>query len=194
MEAAKRCAGENAVLPKQGPDPLAEISARELLAVLDEELSALPAQYRGPLVLCYLEGKTRDEAAHQSGWSLATLARRLERGREILRARLDRRGLGLPMTLFSVILAGGTASASVPPSLVASTVAAAAVTVGGGTMTAGVISTNVVILTEGVLKTMFFSKLKVGAAMLLIVGLLGVGVGLGGRVVATADSGRPGKR
>ncbi len=108
VEAAKRRARESAVIPKQAPDLLAEISARELLAVLDEELSELPALYRGPLVVCYLEGKTRDEAAHQFGWSLATLARRLERGREILRTRLDRRGLGLPMTLFSVILVGGT--------------------------------------------------------------------------------------
>ncbi len=177
VEAAKRRARENAVPPKQAPDPLAEISARELLAVLDEELSALPAQYRGPLVLCYLEGKTRDEAAHQSGWSLATLARRLDRGREILKARMDRRGLGLPMTLFSVILVGGTASASVPPSLAASTVAAVAVTVGGKTVTAGVISTNVIALTEGVLKTMFFTKLKTAMAMLLLIGMLGAGVG-----------------
>jgi len=183
VEAAKRRARESAVNPKQVTDPLTEISARELLAVLDEELSALPAQYRGPLVLCYLEGKTRDEAAKKSAWSLATLARRLERGRKLLKARLDRRGLALPMTLFSVLLAGETASASVPSSWVASTVEAATLIAAGQTVAAGVVSPNVIALTQGVLKTMSFSKLKATAAILFIVGLLGTGVG--GMLIAT---------
>ena len=50
---------------------------------------------RGPLVLCYLQGRTRDEAAQSLGLSLATLKRRLERGRDVLRIRLTRRGLAL---------------------------------------------------------------------------------------------------
>src|SRR5262249_12101295 len=64
------------------PDPLEELTARELFRVLDEELQKLPDRYRTPLVLCYLEGQTRDQAAHQLGWSVRTLHRRLEEGKK----------------------------------------------------------------------------------------------------------------
>src|SRR5207245_3715132 len=70
-----------------------DLSWREVEALLDEELQRLPVKYRVPLVFCYLEGSTRDEAAQQLGWSLSTLKRRLERGRELLRLRLVRGGL-----------------------------------------------------------------------------------------------------
>src|SRR5262249_15274511 len=54
----------------------------DLLRVLDSELQRLPQRYRAPLLLCYLEGRTQDEAARQLGWSLSTLRRRLETGRD----------------------------------------------------------------------------------------------------------------
>src|SRR5689334_15244312 len=60
----------------------------ELLAILDEELHALPDRYRAPLVACHLLGRTQDEVAREMGWSLSTLRRRLERGRRLLGARL----------------------------------------------------------------------------------------------------------
>ncbi|MFL5341787.1 MAG: sigma-70 family RNA polymerase sigma factor [Gemmataceae bacterium] len=78
----------------------AEMSARdeaweELRLVLDEELSHLPERLRAPLVLCYLEGQTRDEAAQQLGCTFGALKRRLEDGRTRLRNRLVRRGVAL---------------------------------------------------------------------------------------------------
>src|SRR5207244_6721272 len=74
-------------------DPLTEITGRELLAMLDRELAGLAAKYRAPLVLCYLEGMTRDEADQQLGCPLGTLKSRLERGRALLRTALARWGL-----------------------------------------------------------------------------------------------------
>src|SRR5262249_31655390 len=65
---------------------LAEVTGRELVAVLDEELYQLPQRYRAPLVLCYLQGRTRDQAARQLGWSLRALKHLLERARQRLRA------------------------------------------------------------------------------------------------------------
>src|SRR5205823_5637960 len=68
---------------------------RELLAVLDEELDKLPARYREPLVLCYLESLTRDQAARRLGVPAATLKAQLERGRKRLGDALTRRGCAL---------------------------------------------------------------------------------------------------
>src|SRR5437763_6451073 len=66
----------------------AEVTWREVRTVLDEELRRLPERFQAPLLLCCLEGRTRDEAAQELGWSLATLRGRPERGRALLRGRL----------------------------------------------------------------------------------------------------------
>src|SRR5262245_29864609 len=56
--------GDRAVGPAEGP------AWKEMLGILDHELGRLSDQYRAPLVLCYLEGRTQDEAARQLGWGL----------------------------------------------------------------------------------------------------------------------------
>src|SRR5262249_33634011 len=66
------------------PSPLDELTGRELRQILHEELAHLPERYRVPLILCYLEGKTQDEAARQLGWTAATLKGRVDRGRNLL--------------------------------------------------------------------------------------------------------------
>src|SRR5579883_614068 len=77
-------------------DPAARLAWAESYRALDEELAELPEKLRAPLVLCYLQGHTRDEAAQMLGCSLAMLKRRLERARAILHHRLTRRGVTLP--------------------------------------------------------------------------------------------------
>ncbi len=79
--------------PCEHNDPGAELVWREVRRALDEELQRLPERLRSPLLLCYLSGLTRDEAAKQLGWSLNTLKRRLEESRNLLRTRLERRGI-----------------------------------------------------------------------------------------------------
>ncbi|MCI0377133.1 MAG: sigma-70 family RNA polymerase sigma factor [Gemmataceae bacterium] len=97
-------------------DPFGDVAWRELRGVLDEELSILPERVRGPLVLCYLDGLTRDEAALRLGWSLATLKRRLEEGRDLLRKRLAKRGLA-PALLAIVVTSGSSLRAAVAEAL-----------------------------------------------------------------------------
>jgi RNA polymerase sigma factor (sigma-70 family) len=173
VDAARRRAREVHAAAHGPADPLADLTARELLAVLDEELARLPAQYQGPLLLCYLEGKTRDEAAVELGWSLATLGRRLERGRELLRNRLTRRGLALPAVLVPVLLQA-EATAAVPVALTISTITAAA-QVAAGRAAAAVVSARTAALVRGVLRTMTLTKLKAVLTILLGIGVLAAG-------------------
>jgi RNA polymerase sigma factor (sigma-70 family) len=64
-----------------------------LIPLLREEVSHLPEHYRRPVVLCYLEGKTNQEAAAQLRCPIGTIKGRLTRARQVLRNRLSRRGL-----------------------------------------------------------------------------------------------------
>jgi RNA polymerase sigma factor (sigma-70 family) len=97
-----------------------DLSWREGLAVLDEELNALPDRLRAPLVLCYLDGLTRDEAALRLGWSLAMLKRRLEEGRTRLRERLVRRGVSAAV-LAAAAGTGDGLRAALAPGLLSAT-------------------------------------------------------------------------
>jgi RNA polymerase sigma factor (sigma-70 family) len=101
-----------------------DLTVREAQSALDEELARLPERERGPLVLCYLEGLTRDEAAQRLGCPLGTLKARMERARAALQVRLARRGVGLPAAL-SALLVAGESAAALPPELQAATVRAA---------------------------------------------------------------------
>ena len=102
--AARRRAREATV--DELPEPAAPEPAAwaDLRPALDRELDRLPAKYRAVLILCDLEGKTRQEAARRLGWPEGTVHSRLSAGRKKLAARLARRGLALSSGLLTVTL------------------------------------------------------------------------------------------
>ena len=94
----------------------------DLQPLLDQELTRLPEKYRVLIVLCDLEGKTRKEVARQLGCPEGTTASRLARARTMLAKRLARRGVTVSGGLLGVMLSAQAASASVPSTVVCSTI------------------------------------------------------------------------
>src|SRR5262249_38083308 len=136
-----------------------------------------PDKYREPIILCDLEGQTRKAAAERLGCPEGTLSGRLARARVILAKRLAQRGLALSAGAMAVTLAANAATAALPVPLVSSTVKAAAL-VAAGHAVAGAFPASVAALTEGVLKTMSMSKVKLVFAVALAVSLAGAGWGI----------------
>src|SRR5262245_58075358 len=109
-------------IPGPDGDPCADVAWREVRQVLDAELNALPTRLRIPLVLCYLEALTRDEAAARLAWSLRTLERRLGQARATLQARLRRRGV--TAVGVAVVATTGGLTLPAPPALAGAVVRA----------------------------------------------------------------------
>jgi RNA polymerase sigma factor (sigma-70 family) len=184
--AAQRRLRESQAPARVAPDPLGDVTWREVQAIFDEELQRLPEKYQAPVILCCLEGRARDEAAQQLGWSLGTLKGRLERGRELLRARLVRRGVALSAALAATLLSEGAVSASVPPTLTKATVRAALVFSSGGEVAAGILTAPIRSLVQGVTRTMALTKLKITATLMVAASLFVAGVGTAARQVLSA--------
>ena len=89
---AKRRGREKQVTEMPEPEAAQQDQWRDLQPLLDQELNGLPENYRLPILLCDLEGKTIKEATRQLGWPQGTLAGRLARGRKLLAKRLANRG------------------------------------------------------------------------------------------------------
>jgi RNA polymerase sigma factor (sigma-70 family) len=181
---AKRTMRERQV--KEMPEPAVSDNElwNDLQPLLDRELSGLSDKYRVAIVLCDLEGKTRKEAARQLGVPEGTLAARLARGRKMLAARLARHGLALSAGSLAAVLAENAAQAAVPSLVLSSTIKAASLFAAGQAAAVAGISIQAAALVEGVLKTMFVTKLKIATSIVLGMGLLGIGWGTYSRCVA----------
>ena len=142
---------------------------REIQIILDAELDSLPEPERLPLVLCYLEGRTRDEAARQCGWSLRTLERRLEHGRNLLRDRLVRRGLDLSVVLLAAALSEQSGTACTQ--LTSATLKFLQAT----PLAEGLGGSSVLRLAETALPIVGASYLKIVAGLMLAIAMTGLG-------------------
>jgi RNA polymerase sigma factor (sigma-70 family) len=140
-----------------------ELSWGEVRAILHAELAALPEHFRAPLVLCYLEGLTQEEAAQQLDWTATTVKGRLQRGRERLRRRLERRGIALSAALGAALTGQALAESGVPTfqSFTAETATPAAAS-----------------LARGFLRPLAPMKLALLSAVLLSIGVAAGGMAL----------------
>jgi RNA polymerase sigma-70 factor (ECF subfamily) len=157
IAAARRRKHESCCTERHGADPVSDLTLREAHEILHKELLRLPDRLRVPLVMCYLEGLTRDEAGRRLGWSPGLVKSRLEQGRDRLHLRLARRGLALSGALITVLFDETAASAAVPADLATSTTSAALAAAVSG---AAAVPARVSALAERTLHDMLVAKVK----------------------------------
>jgi RNA polymerase sigma factor (sigma-70 family) len=183
-DAARRRALEPRAAAPAAADPLTELTVREAQAAFDEELVRLPERLRAPLVLCCLEGLTRDEAARQLGCPPSTLKGRLEQARGLLRSRLVRRGLTLSAGLLASLLAEGVARAGLSAPMFLPVVQAALLYTAGSAASTGA-GSAAVSLANGFVRAGATGRWKVAAGLVLLLSVAGGGATL----VARRDPG-----
>jgi RNA polymerase sigma factor (sigma-70 family) len=161
----RRHRAEARAVGRSAGNPLDDLSSRELLAILDEELGRLPEAFRLPLVLCCLEGRSQEEAAVLLGWTPGSVKGRLERGRQRLKARLGRRGLTFAVAVGAPLLTGPAGLAGV---LRQATLRAAL-----GDLP---LSPSVAALADGALASAFVARWR-ALVLVAVLGLVGAGTG-----------------
>jgi RNA polymerase sigma factor (sigma-70 family) len=171
---ARRRAHECRAIPLEPREAAAELTWREAASALHQEIQKLPEKYRAPVVLHYLNGKSCHEVAVALGLKEGTVWSRLAQARKLLHERLARRGLELGAVLAAVAVA--RSAAAVPPLLIAKMARVAVQFVAGGSAAGA--TANALSLATGVMKTMFLTKLKIAATILLTVGAVTGGAGL----------------
>ncbi len=162
---------------------------RELRTILDDELARLPGSLRSPVVLCYLEGLTHDEAAEALHWPVGTVRSRMARAQDLLRGVWRSRGVTSDTSALGVALA----RQPVPVTLLDSTVRASLAFATNKSAAAGVASATAATLARGVLHTMTISKFKV-LGTLTLAGILALGGADRGSPVRSQDRGNAGRR
>ncbi|MBL8798993.1 MAG: sigma-70 family RNA polymerase sigma factor [Planctomycetia bacterium] len=155
-------------------DPGGSLALHEMRVVLDDELNRLPEKYRAPLLLCYLEGKTNEQAAEDLGCPVGSMSWRLEKGRELLRQRLTQRGLALTSVLVTAGLNAEAATAAVPATLAHAALQSALL---AAQPAGGLLPGAAAALAESVLHTMFVGRLRTLLFAVVAVSLLGAGAG-----------------
>jgi RNA polymerase sigma factor (sigma-70 family) len=189
---ARRRARETPMPDAPHPE-VAPAEADDWRPLLDRELGRLPEKYRAAVVLCDLEGQSRREAARVLGVPEGTVSSRLATAHKRLARQLARYGLA-PAGGVAAALSAGRASAQVPAALVWSTARAAALVAAGHLAAA---PGPAVVLMRGVFQTMFLTKLKLTAAVAVVVAALVAGGlvyqagGVVGPAQAAPEGGKP---
>jgi RNA polymerase sigma factor (sigma-70 family) len=155
----------------------ADVSWREVQAILDEEILRLGEKYRAVFILCCVEGRSRAEAARELDVKEGTVSSRLAGAKKQLQERLARRGIVLSAVLAAAALASSRGRTAVPALLGEATVRAALACAAGGTTASGVVSPRIAALVGGVTRALFATRLKIATALLLAAAAVVAGAG-----------------
>ncbi len=175
MKMRRDATRERCAVKMSQQDEWLDVEWTELKQALDEEVSQLPEKYRAPLVLCYLQGQTNAQAAEQLGWPSGSISERLAQAREMLRRRLNRRGMNLTAALLAVLLTQKVASAAVSAVLVSETVKTA-VSGAAHKSPASVVSQSVLELARETTSYSFWNLVKVlGLSLVIMISIGSIG-------------------
>jgi RNA polymerase sigma factor (sigma-70 family) len=177
-ETLKRRQREKPLVDVASPPMADQLIWQDLRPILDEEVNRLPGKYRVPFVLCYMEGKTNEQAAQILGCPRGTVFSRLAWAREQLRRQLRHRGVALSVGALAAFLSPNAGSAAVPASLIVVTSKAALAWAVGTAAAAGNVPAPVAALAEGVLRAMFWTKLKIAVVVLAAASVAGTATGV----------------
>ncbi len=183
--AARRRNREQLAAGLEQKESMEHVDRLDAAPILHEEVGRLPEKYRAPLVLCYFQGLTHDQAASQLGWPVGTVRSRLAKARDRLRPRLLRRGVAPSV---AILLASGQleAAAPVPAALISATVGMA---VRAGA--AGAVPAAVAALVGKTLREMTIMKMSmIGTALIALALVSTVGLGYVADVARTQDAGK----
>ena len=163
---------------------------REQAEAIHGEVDRLPRAFRLPVVLCYFEGLTLDDAARRLRCPAGTVRSRLARAREKLKISLARRGVALPAAGLGAILSPRSASASISPLLCDSTTRAAIQFAAHHTAAGGALAAPAAALAQEVFRTMLLHKIKLIATSLLLMAAVATGAGWLAHSLAMKDEPR----
>jgi RNA polymerase sigma factor (sigma-70 family) len=167
-----------------------EASRHDLRMIIDQELAALPVALRAPVVLCYLEGMTHDEAARRLSWPVGTVRSRLARARDRLRTRLSRQGFASDRSPLAAIFCREPVSRQLFDSTMESSLGFAT----KQASTAGTTVSAAATLAKGVLHAMMVSKIKILATWIVAAILALGGAQTLARQLRTGGDAEPAKK
>src|SRR5262245_61160448 len=182
VDSARRLAHERQALPMTQASPPEGEALRDWQPILHDEVDRLPAKYRVPVILCYFEEKTHDQAARELDWPVGTVKGHLARARDLLRARLARRGLAVSAGV-SALLTESAVRAAIPAALAQSTLRAA-LQFAAGPAASALASDSTIRMALGAMKAPGSSRLVV--ALLIVAAAVG-----GGGFLALVSHARP---
>jgi RNA polymerase sigma factor (sigma-70 family) len=188
--AARRRKYESQALAREVSNPSWTVAWQEVQLLVDEEIQRLPSIYREAFIQSCLENRSCVDVAQSLGQNEATVRSRVARARKQLQKRLVQRGISLSAVLSCVAIGSEAGAAEVPAALMQATVNAA-VTWTQGSAAAGLVSAEVATLVKGATKSVLYAKLKLGAVVLLALGVGTASIGVPRHQVLAGAEQRP---